>query len=260
MLAILAAGSSLATLALSPAYAADGVPSGAAAPPAATVKPTKVAEPAEAAAAPGAAPLGAPVTVLTHRPLRANQPPPAEPTPTPPETFAGYPDAPAFTVVPRKAELALFPCSQCHKLLPLNTQPRLLVNAPHNAALVHGNGRMWCLDCHQGNDRDVLHTVSGTKVDFDQSYLVCGVCHSARQRDWYYGAHGKRVANWKGAREIYSCTHCHDPHSPSLKPRAPSKPPPVRAGLSPMIREPVIDLMPWQRAPQGARDGKADRP
>jgi hypothetical protein len=222
---------------------------------------------AASGAAPAAAPASASVTATspaasaapTHRPLRENQPTAAL-EPTEPQTFKGYPAAPAFSVVPRKQHLALFPCSQCHKVLPLNTQPRKLVNAPHPAALDHGKGRMWCLDCHQGNDRDALHTVGGAKVDFDQSYLVCGQCHSARQRDWFFGAHGKRVAGWKGEREIYSCTHCHDPHSPTLKPRAPSAPPPLRAGLAPMTREREPTPMPWQRASQGTHDGQAARP
>lgn len=168
----------------------------------------------------------------THRPLRENRT--VAPEPTEPETFSGFPDAPAFSVVPRKNQLALYPCSQCHKVLPLNTQPRKLISAPHVASLVHGNGRMWCLDCHQGTDRDVLHSTNNTKVSFNQSYMLCGQCHSARQRDWFFGAHGKRVADWTGNRELYSCTHCHDPHNPVLQPRAPSKPPAVRAGLTPM--------------------------
>lgn len=171
--------------------------------------------------------------LATHRPLRDNQPP-VPPTPTEPLSFNGYANAPPFTVVPRQSQLALYPCSQCHKVLPLNTQPRKLISAPHVASLVHGNGRMWCLDCHQGTDRDVLHSTNNTKVSFNQSYMLCGQCHSARQRDWFFGAHGKRVAGWTGNRELYSCTHCHDPHNPVLQPRAPSKPPAVRAGLTPM--------------------------
>ena len=195
-----------------------------------------------------------------HRPLRDNQPP-AAPELTDPEVFAGYPGAPAFTVVPRKPHLALYPCSQCHKALPLNATPRKLVGAPHQAALHHGQGRFWCLDCHQGNDRDALHTVGGAKVDFDQSYLVCGQCHGARQRDWAFGAHGKRVAGWQGERQIYACTHCHDPHNPLLQPRAPSPPPPLRAGLTPMDRIQEPPLLPWQRPAQGAPDGpSAARP
>lgn len=166
----------------------------------------------------------------THKPLRQNRS--AVPPPTDPLVFNGYPAAPAFTVAPRKTQLTTpYPCSMCHKVLPLNTTPRKLVNAPHPAALDHGKGRFWCLDCHQGNDRDVLHLANGTKVDFDESYRLCGQCHGPRERDWAFGAHGKRVAGWTGERQLYSCTHCHDPHNPTLAPRNPAKPPPVRAGL-----------------------------
>lgn len=185
------------------------------------------AAPATASAAPA---LAEPTP--THRSLRSN----AEldlATPVEPKTFGGYPGIPAFTVVPQKGGLTLFPCSQCHASLPLNTQPRLL-GAPHVAALPHGNGRFWCLDCHQAGDRDQLRGLQSTSVDFDDAYLVCGQCHFRQQKDWYFGAHGKRVANWQGRREIYNCTHCHDPHDPTLKPRAPQPPPKLRAGLAPM--------------------------
>jgi hypothetical protein len=30
---------------------------------------------------------------------------------------------------------------------------------------------------------------------------------------------------------VFNCTHCHDAHSPAIKPRAPKPSPPVRAGL-----------------------------
>jgi hypothetical protein len=183
----------------------------------------------------------------THHPLRPQTPQPP-PEPTEPQRFNGYAAAPVFSVVPRKEHLALYPCSQCHKVLPLNTEPRKLVAAPHAAALNHGQGRMWCLDCHFGKDRDVLHSLSGERIDFDRSYLLCGQCHSARQRDWFFGAHGKRVAGWSGERELYSCTHCHDPHSPLVPPRAPSPAPKVRAGLSPMERVPAHVPPVWQRS------------
>lgn len=187
----------------------------------------------------------------THQPLRQNQPP-STPEPTEPETFTGDTGAPPYTVVPRKTQLALFPCSQCHSVLPVNPVPRKLVNAPHAAALAHGKGRMWCLDCHLADNRDSLHTINGTPVDFDQSYQLCGQCHSARQRDWTFGAHGKRVAGWTGARELYSCTHCHDPHRPQVLPRAPGKAPPVRAGLAPMPPHPHQVPPLWQRLQPGA--------
>jgi hypothetical protein len=208
------------------------------------------------ASAEAAEPYSAASSPYSHRPLRSNQPP-AVLAPTDPASFAGYAAAPPFSVMPRQQLLQLYPCSQCHKVLPLNTQPRKLVNAPHAAALQHGNGRIWCLDCHLGNDRDFLHTVGGAKVEFNQSYLVCGQCHSARQRDWYFGAHGKRVANWTGEREIYSCTHCHDPHNPTTATRLPSKAPPIRAGLTPMAFAHDEALLPWQKNPKGGSDGTA---
>lgn len=181
----------------------------------------------------------------THRPLRDNRPP-AAPEPTEPERFTGYPGVPGFSVVPRKGQLALYPCSQCHGLLKPDATPRKLVNAPHQASLQHGKGRFWCLDCHLISDRDQLHAIGGAKIDFDRSDLLCAQCHGSRARDWNFGGHGKRVANWTGERQIYACTHCHDPHNPGIAPRAPSKPPPVRSGLSAMnttresAHEPVI--------------------
>jgi len=183
----------------------------------------------------------------THRPLRLNSVPAEPPAPTEPETFSGYAQALPFKVVPRKDKLTFFPCSQCHKFIPPNPQPRKLEAAPHPAALNHGKGRLWCLNCHLVDDRDFLHTIRGEKVDFDQAYIVCGQCHSNRQKDWYLGGHGKRESNWKGERTIYSCTHCHDPHSPTLKPRKPNKVPPIRAGLQPMKHVDHEANTVWQR-------------
>lgn len=200
-------------------------------------------------AAPAAddAPEAPAAAALTHRPLRPQTPQPL-PQPTEPQRFGGFAAAPPFTVLPRKDHLALYPCSQCHKVLPLNAEPRKLVAAPHPAALNHGQGRMWCLDCHLDKDRDALRSVSGERIDFDQSYLLCGQCHANRQRDWFFGGHGKRVAGWTGERELYACTFCHDPHSPLAPPRAPSPPPVVRTGLSPMARVPAHVPPLWQRS------------
>ena len=172
------------------------------------------------------------------------------PEPTEPQAFAGYPDAPPFTVASRRDHLTYYPCTACHKALPANATPRKL-QTPHPAALDHGKGRIWCLDCHTLKDRDVLHTLGGQSVDFNESYLVCGQCHANRQKDWYFGAHGKRVENWQGERQIYNCTHCHDPHSPTVKPREPSKPPVVRAGLVPMNAVPREVPPVWVRDANG---------
>jgi hypothetical protein len=166
-----------------------------------------------------------------HRVLRDN---PADPgPPTAPAPFGGFPDAPAFTVVPRQGELTWYPCQNCHIALPANPEPRRLM-APHPAVLNHGDGRFWCLQCHKPEDRNQLRTLAGEPATFDESWKVCGQCHYQPQQDWAFGAHGKRVENWEGERRIYGCTHCHDPHDPAIKPRAPEPPPPVREGLSPM--------------------------
>ena len=122
--------------------------------------------------APAVAPANAASTPLTHRPLRSNQPPVVLP-PTTPGPITDPPGAPPYAVVPRQHQLTLFPCSQCHKLMPVNAAPRQLVAAPHPAALQHGQGRMWCLDCHMANDRDALHGISGNRIGFNDSSQLC---------------------------------------------------------------------------------------
>jgi hypothetical protein len=178
-----------------------------------------------------AGPVTAEVPPVPHRPLRSHVEPPVPPVPTDPLRFDGYATAPAFTVVPRKEHLALYPCTTCHAALPVNPTPRKLVAAPHVADLQHGKGRMWCLNCHSAGDRSTLVSVRGEKIDFNRSDQLCGQCHGDRHRDWQHGGHGKRVAFWRGDRQLYACTHCHDPHNPVLAPRSP-QPPPLRAGLA----------------------------
>lgn len=147
-----------------------------------------------------------------------------------PLRFEGYPGVPEFEVVPRKDKLFFYPCGQCHEAMEPNPEIRTL-NTMHDAEIEHGRGRIWCLSCHNLENRNYLNTLLKELVDFDEAHLVCGGCHANRHEDWYFGAHGKRVANWQGERTLYNCTHCHNPHSPSIKARAPKPAPPVRAGL-----------------------------
>ncbi|MEN8165960.1 MAG: cytochrome C [Pseudomonadota bacterium] len=154
----------------------------------------------------------------------------------PEEQFIQYPDRPAPHVPPRKDKLTFYPCSQCHEYWETIPEPRKLLPV-HDVGLVHGQGRLWCLVCHDPDDRDHLRTVRGDKVDFNDAWRVCGQCHSNRQKDWYYGAHGKRVSTWDGEPTRYNCTHCHNPHRPPIIQRKPQPKPPVRAGLEPMQRQ-----------------------
>lgn len=162
-------------------------------------------------------------------PQSITQNPGAEPE----EAFSQYLDKAPPNVPPRKDNLTFYPCSQCHANWQTDETPRILAPV-HEVSLKHGEGRIWCLTCHDPKDRDQLHTVRDGKVDFDESWKVCGQCHSNRQKDWYYGAHGKRVYDWKGEPTRYNCTHCHNPHSPPFMQRKAQPKPPVRAGLEPM--------------------------
>ena len=158
--------------------------------------------------------------------------------------FTGYPGAPEIDVVARKEELFFYPCDQCHAAMEPNPEIRAL-DTFHDSEIDHGRGRIWCLSCHDLEERNYLRTLLDEPVDFDASHLVCGGCHANRHKDWMFGVHGKRVSNWQGARTQYNCTHCHNPHSPAIEPRAPKPPPPVRAGLSRGNHdEPVSDTQP----------------
>lgn len=144
--------------------------------------------------------------------------------------FEGYPGAPDVQVVSRKDELFFYPCDQCHASMEPSAEIRPL-DTIHDAELDHGRGRIWCLSCHDLENRNYLRTLLDEPVDFDEAHIVCGGCHADRHKDWTFGVHGKRVANWSGDRIQYACTHCHNPHSPAIPSRAPKPPPPVRSGL-----------------------------
>jgi hypothetical protein len=143
--------------------------------------------------------------------------------------FQGYANASAFTVAPRPSPLPNYPCSMCHQFRTPDPTPRPLeVKHPE---LDHGKGDIWCTACHSQQQPDLLINEAGQPVAYDDVYLVCGRCHGNKRKDWYFGVHGKRVANWQGERELYNCVRCHNPHQPAIQPRKPQPPPPVRAGL-----------------------------
>ena len=140
--------------------------------------------------------------------------------------------APAFKVKLRKeSQLESYPCMDCHDDEETNFEIRELEEEHDEFTLEHGGERFWCLTCHQPDNRDYLRSLKNNAIDFDQSYRLCGQCHFQRQKDWFFGAHGKRAGNWMGERKLYLCTECHDPHSPSIKPIKPNPPPKVRKGL-----------------------------
>lgn len=93
--------------------------------------------------------------------------------------------------------------------------------------LVHGGGNLWCLHCHDTEDRDKLKRNDGELLTFNQSHLLCGGCHGPKLRDWEAGIHGKIVGYWDPSRGeaeetvkmlCVECHPAHDPAFPSLTP------------------------------------------
>jgi hypothetical protein len=129
-----------------------------------------------------------------------------------------------FLTETRKDQISRFKCSQCHN----NKKEVTVTNASEMAhgaiALDHGGKEkpLSCFTCHSEENRDVLVTEAGIKIDMDHSYQMCGQCHFRQKKDWVGGAHGKRVTYWAGTRVVKSCTSCHDPHMPLFKKRWPS--------------------------------------
>ncbi len=88
--------------------------------------------------------------------------------------------------------------------------------------LVHGGGNLWCLDCHDVEDRDKLVRLNGDPLTFNESQLLCGECHGPVLRDWDLGIHGKTVGYWDPAQGDEQstvrllCVECHLPHRPTF--------------------------------------------
>lgn len=119
-----------------------------------------------------------------------------------------------------------FPCSDCHEGEAADPRRRDL-DEHDDIQLAHGD--LWCLDCHQSDQRDLLHLSDASPVEMADSWRLCTRCHAKRISDWRAGIHGKRTGSWWGPKEVFTCVACHDPHSPLFKP-LPPKPPPVPAG------------------------------
>ena len=158
---------------------------------------------------------------------RGAEPVPAPPAATPAATKAS---TERLEVPPPPFSEGIFPCSGCHGEMKPNRTRRKLTDFHEDIVLTHDAEHRWCLDCHDADDRDVLHLASGEKVPFEESYRLCGQCHGEKLRDWKAGVHGRRTGEWNGHKKYLLCAHCHNPHQPHFKPLAP-KPaplPPVR--------------------------------
>ena len=145
-----------------------------------------------------------------------------------------FPDAPDFKVIPSKRDRDMHPCANCHTWTKSDLTPRELKPPHDNFKLqhgLHGKGKFWCFTCHTLEGQGGLRTLEGQDLDFSEAYVLCSQCHVRQTRDWVFGAHGKRVANWQGERTVYNCTACHYQHSPAWKPRDALAGPVARMGL-----------------------------
>jgi len=161
--------------------------------------------------------------------------PQAVPQTLPEEEAIAQPEEPEdqtgkeFPVPIQPLPKTITPCRACHgpeKDFPVNFERREQLLVHRNVKLNHGGVRVWCMDCHDPNNRNYLTPLSDRKlIRFEDSQLLCGKCHGTKYRDWREGIHGRRTGNWNGEKTYYLCVSCHEAHSPKFKPIAPMPPP-----------------------------------
>jgi hypothetical protein len=118
-----------------------------------------------------------------------------------------------------------FPCGDCHEGEPTNPARREL-DEHDQIELAHGD--LWCLDCHDADQRESLRRSDNALIAFEESWRLCTRCHGNKLSDWRAGIHGKRTGNWRGPKEYRTCVVCHDPHTPRFESLEP-EPRPLRA-------------------------------
>lgn len=130
-----------------------------------------------------------------------------------------------FYIHERTSQMTSFACTECHTI-PLNElkSEDEESRAHWNIALIHADEHiMQCETCHNSTDLDVLISLADQPISFDESYTLCGQCHSKQLDDWKGGAHGKRIVGWEDNRVAQTCVGCHNPHQPAFEPRWPSR-------------------------------------
>lgn len=155
------------------------------------------------------------------------------------------PEPPAELLAWEPLDDEYYPCSDCHEDEETNPTVRPLEEEHDDLELKHGD--LWCMSCHDSDDRDSFHLADVTRVTFEDSWKLCTQCHAKKLPDWRAGVHGKRTGHWWGAKQYRTCVTCHDPHQPRYRALEP-KPPPHR------LERIVLN---GHLAPE-ARDGEAE--
>ena len=110
-------------------------------------------------------------------------------------------------------------CFICHSFMlpdPAVVQPQFthkIIKLEHGA-----NDR--CYNCHLINDRNMFTADNGSGIMHTTVEKLCARCHGLVYQDWKNGTHGLVRGKWLSAslfdRDVFTCTECHDPHSPAF--------------------------------------------
>jgi len=140
---------------------------------------------------------------------------------------ADLPHIDPFLTEKRIHQLTSFPCSNCH------TQPlaTMQANSQKNSKKAHWDiqlahadeSAMNCTTCHAKDNMNQLSSLTGQLIKIDESFKLCGQCHSSQYKDWQGGAHGKQLNGWKPPRVATTCVSCHNPHQPAFPKRFPAR-------------------------------------
>lgn len=136
---------------------------------------------------------------------------------------------PSF-VTKRTDHITQYPCASCHTKPVAKPQREGISHrwSHLNIQLTHGQTTgLDCQSCHNYDNFEQLQLQNGKTTTFDHSYELCRQCHFQQANDWAGGAHGKRLAGWRGKRVINNCTDCHNPHAPAFDQRIPLKSPTI---------------------------------
>lgn len=123
-----------------------------------------------------------------------------------------------FLIPERKSQISSFACTECHTQ-PIDKMKRIKGNkrAHWDLQMQHADEKaMNCASCHMGDNMDNLKSLTGSTIDFNQSYLLCAQCHNTQFQDWKGGAHGKNIGGWAKPRAAMTCVNCHNPHQPQI--------------------------------------------
>ncbi len=119
--------------------------------------------------------------------------------------------------------------------------------------MTHGGANLWCLDCHDGNDRDSLIKMNEEALGFNESQFLCGQCHGPELRDWEMSIHGRTDGFWDARLDLEQgstrllCVECHTAHAPRFRPMQPLAAPVAR-----------LDNLPASARPHEAHRGEYD--